>query len=208
MRESPFRIRPSIVQTRREERSNRDGRHMTSLGMTSPDAAALPTPPAVADATPPFMFDCATETMPRADLAALQLQRLKKSLAHAYKVPHIRRKFQAAGVTPDTLTSLAEIAHFPFTEKSDLRDTYPFGMFAVPREQVLRIHASSGTTGKPTVVGYTRTDLDLWPARGRATSFTTPRATACLPAASAPITAPNAWAAPWSRCRAAPPNDR
>jgi phenylacetate-CoA ligase len=130
---------------------------MTSLGMTSPAAAA-----AAAPALPPFMFDGAAETMPRADLAALQLQRLKTSLARAYSVPHIRHKFQAAGVTPDALTSLADIARFPFTEKSDLRDTYPFGLFAVPREEVLRIHASSGTTGKPTVVGYTRADLDLW----------------------------------------------
>ncbi|MBO0751736.1 MAG: phenylacetate--CoA ligase [Bradyrhizobiaceae bacterium] len=108
------------------------------------------------------MFDGAAETLPRADLAALQLRRLKHALARAYGVPHFRGKFQAAGVTPDALTSLADIAHFPFTEKSDLRDAYPFGLFAVPRERVLRVHASSGTTGKPTVVGYTRADLDLW----------------------------------------------
>src|SRR5262245_55210889 len=109
------------------------------------------------------MFDRDAETMPRSNLAALQLRRLKKSLAYAYqKVAHIRRKFEAADVTPETLGSLADIAHFPFTEKTDLRDTYPFGLFAVPREQVLRLHASSGTTGKPTVVGYTRADLDLW----------------------------------------------
>lgn len=111
----------------------------------------------------PFMFDREAETMPRRNLAALQLRRLKKSLAHAYqKVPHITRKFEAAGVTPEALGSLADIAQFPFTEKADLRDTYPFGLFAVPRERVLRLHASSGTTGKPTVVGYTRADLDLW----------------------------------------------
>jgi phenylacetate-CoA ligase len=110
-----------------------------------------------------FMFDRDAETMPRGNLAALQFRRLKKSLAHAYQnVPHMRRKFEAAGVAPDTLGSLADIAHFPFTEKTDLRDTYPFGLFAVPREKVLRLHASSGTTGKPTVVGYTRADLDLW----------------------------------------------
>src|SRR5262252_4674038 len=109
------------------------------------------------------MFDRDAETMPRRNLAALQLRRLKKSLTHAYEsVAHIRRKFDAAGVTPDSLGSLADIAHFPFTEKADLRDTYPFGLFAVPREKVLRLHASSGTTGKPTVVGYTRADLDLW----------------------------------------------
>jgi phenylacetate-CoA ligase len=111
----------------------------------------------------PFIFDRDAETMPRSNLAALQLRRLKKSLTHAYqKVAHIRRKFEAAGVAPDTLGSLDDIARFPFTEKADLRDTYPFGLFAVPREQVLRLHASSGTTGKPTVVGYTRADLDLW----------------------------------------------
>src|SRR5258708_4172458 len=109
------------------------------------------------------MFDRDAETMPRRNLAALQLRRLKKSLTYAcQKVAHIRRKFEAAGVTPDTLGSLADIAHFPFTEKADLRDTYPFGLLAVPRQQVLRLHASSGTTGKPTVVGYTRADLDLW----------------------------------------------
>src|SRR6266446_5336402 len=109
------------------------------------------------------MFDRDAETMSRRNLAALQLRRLKKSLTHAFqKVAPIRRKFEAAGVAPDSLGSLADIAHFPFTEKADLRDTYPFGLLAVPREQVLRLHASSGTTGKPTVVGYTRADLDLW----------------------------------------------
>jgi phenylacetate-CoA ligase len=129
----------------------------TSLG------AALPQSPLAVAETAPFMCDRDIETMPRAGLAALQLQRLKTSLAHAWgNVPHIRRKFEAAGVTPDALTSLADIARFPFTQKSDLRDTYPFGLFAVPRERVARLHASSGTTGKPTVVGYTRGDLDLW----------------------------------------------
>jgi len=111
----------------------------------------------------PFMFDRAAETMPRRDLAALQRRRLKRSLAHAYKrVPHFRQKFDEAGVTPDSLGSLSDIADFPFTQKSDLRDNYPFGLFAVPPAQVLRLHASSGTTGKPAVVGYTRADLDLW----------------------------------------------
>jgi phenylacetate-CoA ligase len=133
-----------------------------SLETTSPDAAPLPAPPVISHDTP-FMFDGDAETMPRAALARLQLQRLKKSLAHAYgNVPHVRAKFEAAGVTPDTLTTLADIRHFPFTTKSDLRDAYPFGLFAVPREHVVRIHASSGTTGKPTVVGYTSADLDLW----------------------------------------------
>jgi phenylacetate-CoA ligase len=111
----------------------------------------------------PFMFDRVAETMPRGDLAALQRRRLKKSLAHAYeRVPFYRRKFDEAGVTPDTIGSLADIAEFPLTTKADLRDNYPFGMFAVPHEKLLRLHASSGTTGKPTVVGYTRADLDLW----------------------------------------------
>jgi phenylacetate-CoA ligase len=110
-----------------------------------------------------FMFDRGAETMPRGNLAALQRRRLKKSLTHAYeRVPHFRRKFNEAGVTPDSLGSLTDIVHFPFTLKTDLRDNYPFGLFAVPREQLLRLHASSGTTGKPTVVGYTRADLDLW----------------------------------------------
>jgi len=109
------------------------------------------------------MFDSAIECMPRTELAALQLHRLKNALSRAYaKVPHFRHKFDVAGVTPDDLTSLDELVRFPFTLKSDLRDNYPFGMFAVPREEVSRLHASSGTTGRPTVVGYTRTDLDLW----------------------------------------------
>ena len=110
-----------------------------------------------------FMFDRAAECMPRADLAALQLSRLKAQLELAYaKVPHVRAKFDAAGVTPGTLKSLDDIRRFPFTTKTDMRDTYPFGLFAVPREQVVRLHASSGTTGKATVVGYTQADIDLW----------------------------------------------
>jgi phenylacetate-CoA ligase len=110
-----------------------------------------------------FMFDHAAECMTRADLAALQLSRLKSQLALAYaKVPHVRAKFDAAGVPPDTLKSLDDIRRFPFTTKADMRDTYPFGLFAVPREQVVRLHASSGTTGKATVVGYTQADVDLW----------------------------------------------
>ncbi|HVL56106.1 MAG TPA: phenylacetate--CoA ligase PaaK [Burkholderiaceae bacterium] len=97
------------------------------------------------------------------ELRALQLERLRWSLAHAYEnVPHYRRKFDAAGVHPSDLRELSELARFPFTTKDDLRQTYPFGMFAVPRERVVRIHASSGTTGKPTVVGYTRRDIDVW----------------------------------------------
>lgn len=103
------------------------------------------------------------ETASRDELQALQLQRLKKTLQHAYQnVPHYRAAFDAAGVHPDDLSSLADLAKFPFTGKQDLRANYPFGMFAVPREQVSRIHASSGTTGKPTVVGYTKNDIETW----------------------------------------------
>ena len=97
------------------------------------------------------------------ELRALQLERLKWSLKHAYEhSPVYKAKFDAAGVHPDDCKTLADLAKFPFTTKSDLRDNYPFGMFAVPREQVVRIHASSGTTGKPTVVGYTAKDIDTW----------------------------------------------
>jgi phenylacetate-CoA ligase len=103
------------------------------------------------------------ETASLDELRALQLQRLQWSLGHAYNnVPHYRSKFDAAGVRPEQLRSLDDLARFPFTTKADLRDTYPFGMFAVPREQVVRIHASSGTTGKPTIVGYTARDIDNW----------------------------------------------
>ncbi len=99
----------------------------------------------------------------RAELEALQLERLRETLRAAYdKVPHYRHAFDRAGAHPDDLTTLADIARFPFTTKADLRENYPFGMFAVPREEVARVHASSGTTGKPTVVGYTRADLDTW----------------------------------------------
>jgi phenylacetate-CoA ligase len=97
------------------------------------------------------------------ELRSLQLKRLQQTLQHAYaNSPVYRAKFDAAGVHPDDCKTLADIAKFPFTTKSDLRDSYPFGMFAVPREQCARIHASSGTTGKPTVVGYTLKDIDTW----------------------------------------------
>lgn len=99
----------------------------------------------------------------RDEIAALQLKRLQWSLRHAYEnVPAYRAKSDAAGVRPDECKSLADLAKFPFTTKADLRDGYPFGMFAVPREKVSRIHASSGTTGKPTVVGYTANDVQTW----------------------------------------------
>ena len=97
------------------------------------------------------------------ELQALQLERMKWTLKHAYdNVPHYRAAFDAAGVHPDDLKSLADLSKFPFTDKKVLRDNYPFGLFAVPREQVVRIHASSGTTGKATVVGYTQNDIDTW----------------------------------------------
>jgi phenylacetate-CoA ligase len=103
------------------------------------------------------------EIASRDEITALQLQRLKWSLSHTYdNVAHYRQKCTAMAVHPDDLKSLADLAKFPFTEKKDLRDTYPFGMFAVPKEQVTRIHASSGTTGKPTVVGYTAWDINTW----------------------------------------------
>jgi phenylacetate-CoA ligase len=97
------------------------------------------------------------------ELAAVQLERLQWTLRHAYdNVPFYRAKFDAAGVHPQDCRELADLAKFPYTTKHDLRDNYPYGMFAVPREQVRRVHASSGTTGKPTVVGYTEADLDTW----------------------------------------------
>ena len=103
------------------------------------------------------------ETASVDELRVLQIERLKWSLKHAYdNVAHYRRKFDDAGVHPSDLKTLSDLSKFPFTTKADLRDTYPFGMFAVPRERVVRIHASSGTTGKPTVVGYTARDIDTW----------------------------------------------
>ena len=97
------------------------------------------------------------------ELRALQLERLRWTLRHAYaNVPHYRAAFDAAGVHPDDCKDLADLAKYPLTSKADLRENYPFGMFAVPREQVARIHASSGTTGQPTVVGYTANDIRTW----------------------------------------------
>jgi phenylacetate-CoA ligase len=103
------------------------------------------------------------ETAPVSELKGVQLERLRWSLAHAYSnVARYREKFDAANVKPADCRALADLARFPFTTKADLRDTYPFGMFAVPMERIVRIHASSGTTGKPTVVGYTAKDIDTW----------------------------------------------
>jgi phenylacetate-CoA ligase len=103
------------------------------------------------------------ETASRDELSALQLERLRRSLDHAYQnVPHYRSTWDAAGVHPRDVKSLADLAAFPFTTKADLRANYPFGMFALPMERIVRVHASSGTTGKPTVVGYSKQDIDHW----------------------------------------------
>ena len=121
--------------------------------------------------------------------------------------------FDVAAVHPDDVKDLSDLAKFPFTTKASLRDNYPFGMFAVPREQVARMHASSGTTGRPTVVGYTAADIDTWAsvmarsiraaAAGPGTSCTSPTGTACSPAGSARTTARRSSAAPWSPSPAA-----
>jgi phenylacetate-CoA ligase len=115
-----------------------------------------------AHTTPTELLD-PIERASRDEITALQLQRLKATLSHVYQnVPHYRKAFDAKGVHPDDLKELKDLAKFPFTTKKDLRDNYPFGMFAVPQSQVSRIHASSGTTGKPTVVGYTASDINHW----------------------------------------------
>ncbi len=99
------------------------------------------------------------------ELAALQLKRLRNTIRRAYEnVPHYKKKLDAAGARPDDLNQFADLAKFPFTTKDDLRQNYPFGMFAVPMADIVRVHASSGTTGKPTVVGYTKNDIDTWSA--------------------------------------------
>ncbi len=103
------------------------------------------------------------ERLPREEMEALQLTRLQETVKRVYeKVPYYREKMQKAGVKPEDVKSLADLSKLPFTTKQDMRETYPFGLFAVPQEDLVRIHASSGTTGKPTVVGYTRADLDTW----------------------------------------------
>ena len=103
------------------------------------------------------------ETLSRAELNDLQLARLQETVARVYeRVPYYRAKMEKAGVRPSDIKTLADLQKLPFTTKQDMRDTYPFGLFAVPQDEVVRIHASSGTTGKPTVVGYTKNDLDVW----------------------------------------------
>ncbi len=110
-----------------------------------------------------MIYDIEYETMPREALEAIQLRRLKATLELAYaNVPFYRKKFEAAGIKPGEVTSLEDLGSIPFTTKQDLRDNYPFGMFAVPMDNVVRIHASSGTTGQPTVVGYTQRDVNTW----------------------------------------------
>jgi phenylacetate-CoA ligase len=110
----------------------------------------------------PFGLE-AIETASRDEIASVQTKRLKRTLENVYEnVPLYRKKFDAAGVSPSDFKHLDDLKYFPFTTKQDLRESYPFGMFAVPRERVQRIHASSGTTGKPTVVGYTRADIETW----------------------------------------------
>jgi phenylacetate-CoA ligase len=113
--------------------------------------------------TEPFRWSPELETLPRERLRALQSERLVKVVARAYaRVPSVRAALDAAGVSPADVRSVADLPRLPFTTKDTLRQSYPFGTFAVPREQLVRLHASSGTTGKPTVVGYTRADLDVW----------------------------------------------
>ena len=112
---------------------------------------------------PPYRFQPKAETMPREILSALQLRRLRATLRNAYQnVPLHRSRMQERGIEPGDVKSLSDFARLPFTSKADLRDHYPFGLFARPRDQLARLHASSGTTGKPTVVGYTKRDLALW----------------------------------------------
>ncbi len=110
-----------------------------------------------------MIWDEEIETLPREALEALQRKRLQNIVERVYAtVPFYRRKFDEVGIKPSHIKSLANLKYLPFTTKADLRDNYPFGLFAVPMEQVVRIHASSGTTGKQTVVGYTRRDINTW----------------------------------------------
>ena len=110
-----------------------------------------------------MILDIGFETMPREDLEAIILRRLKTTIDRVYSnVPFYRKKFEDENISPNDIQSLEDLKRIPFTTKEDLRDNYPFGMFAVPMDTVVRIHASSGTTGKPTVVGYTARDVNTW----------------------------------------------
>ncbi|MFF7891814.1 phenylacetate--CoA ligase PaaK [Streptomyces sp. NPDC007907] len=129
---------------------------------TTASRAGRPTPRRLGEPLPHALLDDG-ERLTREQLRELQLDRLRSSLRHAYdNVEAYRKKFDGAGVSPDDCRSLEDLSRFPFTTKADLRDTYPFGMFAVPMDRVRRVHASSGTTGRPTVVGYTENDLSTW----------------------------------------------
>ena len=111
-----------------------------------------------------MFFQKDIETMPRKELESLQLERLRRMVDYCYNnVPFYHKRLTEAGVTSgDKIKTLSDIQYIPFTNKSDIRDNYPFGLFAVPQKEIVRIHASSGTTGKPTVVGYTRNDINNW----------------------------------------------
>ena len=103
------------------------------------------------------------ETLERAEIEKIQLERLKETVKRVYdKVEPYRKKMDEVGITPDDIKSLSDLSNLPFVTKQDMRDNYPFGLFAVPKDDLVRIHASSGTTGKPTVVGYTEGDMDTW----------------------------------------------
>ena len=110
-----------------------------------------------------MFWDKEHETLPRGEMESLQLERLQQKVREVYeKVPFYRRAFQERGVSPGDIRSLDDLSKLPFTNKTDFRDNYPFGLLTVPLKDVVRIHGSSGTTGKPTVVGYTRADVELW----------------------------------------------
>ncbi len=167
----------------------------------------------------PFMFDRPAETLSRDALAALQLQRLKATVRQAYeRVPHYRRRLDALGIAPADIARREDVERLPFTMKDDLRAHYPFGLFAVPRQRLARLHASSGTTGKPTVVGYTAGDIALWSelmARSLACAGVRPGDVVhnaygygLFTGGLVRIMAPSASAAPWCRCRAATPSGR
>src|SRR3954462_7514033 len=148
---------PHFTSARPEHARRRRTEGRTAMTTTTPQGSRRLGP-----APDPAILDPA-ERMGVDELRALQLERLRWSLRHAYdNVPHYRRAFDAAGVHPEDCRALADLAQYPTTAKADLRENYPFCMFAVPREQVRRVHASSGTTGLPTVVGYTERDIDTW----------------------------------------------
>ena len=143
------------------------------------------------------------ECMSRDEMTNLQSARLRKLVDRVYhSVEYYRKKMQAVGLEPGDIRGIEDLERLPFTTKDDLRDTYPFGMFAVPNSQITRIHASSGTTGKSTVVGYTRKDIDVW-SECVARCMTSSRwltDTVCLPEAWEPTMVRRRWEPPWSPC--------